>query len=341
MPSKKSASSRSAPCARRTSRPGSGGTKISGSTRVTRTCAACETVAGSTPRSIRNTSESKRAPSCRARTRSTTPNRRTIVPSGSGVSVTTTSSSCRKLPGSTPTQNSSASASWVPSTRPTALTRPPPRAAATRWRGARSAGRPSGGAAGPRGRRSGCRFCGARGSCAGSDAKAGSRHALQVGPLAGRGQAGGRRGLQPDHAGQRILDRAAVRDARVPGVAGVHASSIRKSGVRSPTRQPRAAAPRHRRAGTTRRRRFTNPTTADRAAARERQRPVRKTSPPRRGQLGRERAFRPAHRVLQPLQRRQRRVLGAPDAARTRAAPTTWPPRSPAARARRRRTSGA
>ena len=73
IPSKKSARSRAAPAARRTSSPGSGGTKISGSNRVATTCAAWLTSAGRIPSSIRNTSESNRAPSCRARTCVTSP----------------------------------------------------------------------------------------------------------------------------------------------------------------------------------------------------------------------------------------------------------------------------
>ena len=54
-------------------RPGSGGTNISGSTRVVITSAASTASAGSTPSAMRNTSESKRAPSWRARTWVTTP----------------------------------------------------------------------------------------------------------------------------------------------------------------------------------------------------------------------------------------------------------------------------
>ena len=73
MVSKKRASLRSSPVALRTSSPGRGGTKISGSKRVAETMAASLTSAGRTPSSIRKTSESNRAPSWRARTWETTP----------------------------------------------------------------------------------------------------------------------------------------------------------------------------------------------------------------------------------------------------------------------------
>jgi hypothetical protein len=51
--------------------------------------------AGSVPSAIEKTSESKTAPSCRARTWVTTPAIRTGGRSGSSRVVTTTSSSCR------------------------------------------------------------------------------------------------------------------------------------------------------------------------------------------------------------------------------------------------------
>jgi len=73
MPSKNRAWSRSAPDARRTTWPGSGGTNTSGSKRVAWTWAASLTSAGRTPSSISHTSLSKRAPSWRARTWPTTP----------------------------------------------------------------------------------------------------------------------------------------------------------------------------------------------------------------------------------------------------------------------------
>ena len=63
MPSKDRARSRSAPVALATGAPGSGGTKTSGSKRVACTWAASATSAGSWPSAMRNTSESKRAPS--------------------------------------------------------------------------------------------------------------------------------------------------------------------------------------------------------------------------------------------------------------------------------------
>ena len=71
--SKYSAESRWAPAALLTGEPGSGGTYISGSTRVTVTSATSLTSAGSAPCSIRNTSEANRAPSCIASTFVTTP----------------------------------------------------------------------------------------------------------------------------------------------------------------------------------------------------------------------------------------------------------------------------
>ena len=76
--------------------PGRGGTYTSGSTRVVVTSAASTASAGSTPSVMRNTSESKRAPSWRARTWVTTPESRTgSARPGTSRSHTTTSSSCR------------------------------------------------------------------------------------------------------------------------------------------------------------------------------------------------------------------------------------------------------
>ena len=117
--SKYSASSRSVPTARCTSLPGRGETKTSGSTRVVVTWAASTTVAGSTPSWMRNTSESKDAPSWRARAAVTTPDSRISRPSGSRRVVATTSSSWRCCPSATATQKSIGVASSVPSTRPT------------------------------------------------------------------------------------------------------------------------------------------------------------------------------------------------------------------------------
>ena len=78
MRSKNSAWSRRAPVRPvDLARPGRGGTYTSGSTRVVVTSAASTASAGSSPSVIRNTSESKRAPSCRARTCVTTPESRT------------------------------------------------------------------------------------------------------------------------------------------------------------------------------------------------------------------------------------------------------------------------
>ena len=97
--SKYSAWSRSLPSARRTTLPGSGGTNTSGSARVVITWAVSATWAGRRPSSMRNTSESNRAPSWRARTWVTTPDSDRFVPSGSARSVTTTSSSWTVQPG--------------------------------------------------------------------------------------------------------------------------------------------------------------------------------------------------------------------------------------------------
>ena len=84
------------PTARRTSAPGRGGTNTSGSTRVVVTSAASTGSAGSSPSLMRNTSESKRAPSWRARTWVTTPDSRTgSSRPGTARSHTTTSSSWR------------------------------------------------------------------------------------------------------------------------------------------------------------------------------------------------------------------------------------------------------
>ena len=66
--SKSSAASRSFPDALRTSAPGSGGTNVSGTTRVSWIMAASVTSAGKIPSAMRKTSLSKRAPSCRALT---------------------------------------------------------------------------------------------------------------------------------------------------------------------------------------------------------------------------------------------------------------------------------
>jgi hypothetical protein len=90
--SKYRALSRAAPTAISTSDPGIGGTYNSGSTRVIMTSATSTTSAGRTPSSMRKTSESNRAPSWRARTCVTTPERVTICPSGRARFVTTTSS---------------------------------------------------------------------------------------------------------------------------------------------------------------------------------------------------------------------------------------------------------
>ena len=78
---------------------------------------------GSNPSAMRNTSESKLAPSWRARTSDTMPAiRDTTGAPGTSRSHTTTSSSCRYWPSATATQKSSGVASSVPSTRPTAGT---------------------------------------------------------------------------------------------------------------------------------------------------------------------------------------------------------------------------
>src|SRR5215831_17079912 len=119
MRSKQSACRRSSPRATRATSPGCGGTKTSGSTRVTWTWAAYDTSTGSVPAAARNASVSNCAPSYRLRTRSTTPKYWTDPPPGSAVSTTIASSSCTRLPSSTPTQNSSGVASRDPSTSPT------------------------------------------------------------------------------------------------------------------------------------------------------------------------------------------------------------------------------
>ena len=93
---KRSASSLAAPTARRTGSPGRGGTNSSGSNLVVWTLAASLTSAGRTPSSMRKTSLSNLAPSCRARTWLTTPYIRTSSPvPGTTRSRATTSSSCR------------------------------------------------------------------------------------------------------------------------------------------------------------------------------------------------------------------------------------------------------
>jgi hypothetical protein len=104
--------------ARKTIAPGRGGTYTSGSTRVVVTSADSCTSAGSTPSSIRNTSDANCAPSCRARTCVTTPDAVTAPTPGTSRLVTTMSSNCRYAPGATATQNSSGVASSTPSTRP-------------------------------------------------------------------------------------------------------------------------------------------------------------------------------------------------------------------------------
>src|SRR6185437_15776467 len=118
--SKYSADSLAAPTARDTEAPGSGGTYISGSTRVTVTSATSQISAGSAPCAIRNTSEANLAPSCTASTLVTTPAICTgLAPSpGIGLVVTTTSSSCAYWPGARPTENCSGVAGTVPTTRP-------------------------------------------------------------------------------------------------------------------------------------------------------------------------------------------------------------------------------
>ena len=118
--SKNRAWSRFAPVARCTSAPGCGGTYTSGSTRVVVISAASTASAGSNPSVMRNTSESKRAPSCRARTLVTTPESRTgSSRPGTARSHTTTSSSWRYWSSASATQKVSGVASSVPRTRPT------------------------------------------------------------------------------------------------------------------------------------------------------------------------------------------------------------------------------
>src|SRR6516165_7613105 len=118
--SKYRAESRCAPAARVTGAPGSGGTYISGSTRVTVTSATSHTSAGSAPCSIRNTSEANRAPSCTASTLVTTPAIWMPPRPGSPRSVTTTSSSCAYWPGARLTEYFSGVAGTVPATSPSA-----------------------------------------------------------------------------------------------------------------------------------------------------------------------------------------------------------------------------
>src|SRR5579883_3592680 len=90
------------------------------------TSATSTTSAGSTPSWMRKTSESKRAPSWRARTWLTTPDSATEVPPGTARSVTTTSSSCTWPGRSRAKENVRGVASWVPSTRPTGRASPSP-----------------------------------------------------------------------------------------------------------------------------------------------------------------------------------------------------------------------
>ena len=228
MRSKYRAVSRSAPTARRTGVPGSGGTYVSGSTRVVITSADSKVWAGSTPSAMRNTSEPNRAPSCTARISVTMPDSRTTSPSGIARSVTTTSSSCSHCPGATPTRNTMGVASSLPRTRPTGSwfhrrgTIPRGCARVRRWRRhdvgdasvARPARRPARGY-GPSSRRASGRTSG----------------------QAGQGGTAGTDGPRPAHR-----RRAAAR--RRPGQPGlgphpaVPASASRRSPCRPATRWP-------------------------------------------------------------------------------------------------------
>ena len=130
-----------------------------------------------------------------------------------------------------------------------------------------------------------------------------------VRPGAGGLEAIVRRRLQPDDAGQGILDGAPVRDARIPGVARVR--FVRDQEQRRPlahgeTRQERRRVGRKVRAQQP----LHEPDDRAPRAARERQRPVEEDEPAALGDLGREDRLGPSHGVLQPLHRRERRVLG-------------------------------
>ena len=266
--------------------------------------------AGRTPRSIRKTSESNFAPSWRARTRSTTPKRRTER----AVGQRRVRPRRRRRAGGTgprpPPPRTRAAA------RPACRGRGPTRAHATacacrcdsiarrtisgspsRWR-SRLSSPPIG-----------QRFCGARGSCAGSDAKRGQ----QAGATA---SARARAASRPSSAAvsSRTTPVSGISIARpcamrsVPGVARVRV--VRDQEERRPLAHREARQERRRVGGQVRAEQpLHEPDDRSARAGRERQRPVQEDEAAALGDLGGQDGLGPAHRVLQPLHRRQRRVL--------------------------------